>query len=50
MRTRKIIGLFLLFACIGLVALPVFAGFSMAGFHAGLVLVSGLLGLVFTIA
>ena len=50
MKIRRIIGLFLLVVCAVMVLPPVLGGFSMAGFHAGLVFFSGLLGLVFTIA
>jgi hypothetical protein len=45
---HKLIGVALLVICASLVALPVVAGFSMAGLHTGLVIFTGLGGLWLT--
>lgn len=50
MKKHKMIGLILLALCASLVALPVVAGFSMAGFHTGLVVFTGLGGLWLTVS
>jgi hypothetical protein len=50
MKIRKMLGVGLLLVAAALAFLPIFAGFSMAGFHVGLFLFTGLGGLVLVIS
>ncbi len=50
MHKRKILGIFLLLTAAMLAFLPVAGGFQMAGFHAGLLLFTGLAGIALTIS
>lgn len=46
MKTIKFLGVVLLVVAAALVAVPVMAGFSMAGFHVGMVIFCGLAGML----